>query len=493
MKQVVVNENSLESLTNNINKVSRKRKKELPLLENVLITGVAAEGKALARVNDKVLFVPFAAPGDVVDVQVKKSRRGFMEGVIQHVHQLSEERAQPFCTHFGLCGGCRWQHLPYEKQLQYKQQQVIDSLARIGRLDLDAVEVYPIIGSEQTRFYRNKLEYTFSNRRWLSPTEISSGKEISDLDALGFHIPGYFDKVLDIEKCWLQAEPSNAIRLAVKEYAIARGMSFFDLKNNTGLLRNIIIRNTPDGELMVLMVFGQDDNAAINKIMTFIDQRFQQISCLAYMINAKVNSSIGDLEPVVFSGNEFIEEKMENLRFRLGPKSFFQTNSLQALRLYDTARSFAGLRGEETVYDLYTGTGTIALFLAKKAKKIIGIEYVDEAVAHAKMNAQLNDITNAWFIAGDMSDVFDSQLMDKEGYPHVIITDPPRAGMHPKVIKKIIESGADRIVYVSCNPATQARDLALLADHYKLKKTQAVDMFPHTHHVENVALLERHR
>ena len=473
--------------------MSRRRKKDLPFLENVLITGVAAEGKALARVNDKVLFVPFAAPGDVVDVQVKKSKRGFMEGVIQHIHNLSEDRAQPFCTHFGLCGGCRWQHLPYEKQLQYKQQQVVDSLTRIGKLDLDDVEVFPIIGSEHSRFYRNKLEFTFSNRRWLSPGEISSGREISDLDALGFHIPGYFDKVLDIEKCWLQAEPSNAIRLAVKEYAVAESMSFFDLKNNTGLLRNIIVRNTPGGELMVVMVFGEDDTTGINNMMSFIDQRFPQISCLAYMVNAKANSSIGDLEPVVFSGNGFIEEKMEDLRFRLGPKSFFQTNSLQALRLYDTARSFAGLTGIETVYDLYTGTGTIALFVARKAQKVVGIEYVDEAVLHARENAALNGIVNTQFVAGDMSVVFDSHLMDKAGYPHVIITDPPRAGMHPKVIKKTIESGADRIVYVSCNPATQARDLALLADHYHLKKTQAVDMFPHTHHVENVAMLERHR
>lgn len=461
------------------------------MLEKVEITGVAAEGKALARVDDKVLFVPFAAPGDILDVKVTKSKRNFMEGAIRRVHKLSSDRVEPFCSHFGLCGGCKWQHLPYEKQLAFKQQQVTDSLSRIGKVPMNEVEVLPIAASDHTRFYRNKLEFTFSNRRWLTPGEIDEDKKISDMDALGFHIPGYFDKVLDIEKCWLQAEPSNAIRLAVKAFAVQEGMSFFDLRTNTGLLRNLIVRNTPDGEVMAVMVFGHDDEAAIKKVMTFIDGAFPGLSTLAWMVNAKVNSSIADLEPRIWRGKAYLEEKMEGLRFQVGPKSFYQTNSTQASKLYSVARSFAGLTGREVVYDLYTGAGTIACFVASKADKVIGIEYVDEAVEHARTNAQINGISNVTFFAGDMAEVFNSELMDKHGYPHVIITDPPRAGMHPKVIKQIIQSGADRIVYVSCNPATQARDIELLAERYVVRKTQAVDMFPHTQHVENVALLER--
>ncbi len=471
--------------------MGRKKKRDLPLLEKVEITGVAAEGKALARVDDKVLFVPFAAPGDILDVKVTKSKRNFMEGVIRRVHKLSTGRAEPFCSHFGLCGGCKWQHLPYERQLAFKQQQVTDSLARIGNVPMEDVEVLPIAASEHTRFYRNKLEFTFSNRRWLTPGEIDEDKIIADMDALGFHIPGYFDKVLDIDNCWLQAEPSNAIRLAVKAFAVAEGLSFFDLRTYEGVLRNLIIRNTPAGEVMVVVVFGNGEKASIEKVMTFIDQRFPDLTSLAWMVNTKVNSSIADLEPEIWRGKAFLEEKMEGLRFQVGPKSFYQTNSYQAFKLYSVARSFAGLTGREVVYDLYTGAGTIACFLAREADKVIGIEYVDEAVAHARINAQRNDISNATFFAGDMAEAFNSELMDKYGYPHVIITDPPRAGMHPKVIRQIIQSGADRIVYVSCNPATQARDIELLADRYVVRKTQAVDMFPHTHHVENVALLER--
>ncbi len=471
--------------------LARNKKTDLPLIEKVEISGVAAQGKALARVDDKVLFVPFAAPGDIVDVQVKKSKRNFMDGVIRHIHKFSDIRAEPFCSHFGICGGCKWQHLPYEKQLEFKQQEVTDSLSRIGKVPMDEVEMLPIVASEHTRFYRNKLEYTFSNRRWLSPEEIGGPKIITDMEALGFHVPGFFDKVLDIEKCWLQAEPSNAMRLSVKAFAVDEGMSFFDLRTNTGLLRNLIIRNTPAGELMAVMVFGQDDTTDIEKVMAFIDQAFPGLTSLAWMVNTKVNSSIADLEPKIWQGKAFLEEMMEGLRFQVGPKSFFQTNSHQACRLYSVARSFAGLTGREVVYDLYTGAGTIACFLAREADKVIGIEYVDEAVAHARINAERNDISNAIFFAGDMSAVFNTELMDKCGYPHVIITDPPRAGMHPKVIKQIISSGADRIVYVSCNPATQARDIELLANRYVVKKTQAVDMFPHTHHVENVALLER--
>lgn len=473
--------------------MTRKGKKKLPLLEKVPITGIAAEGKALARVSDKVLFVPFAAPGDVVDVQVVKSRKNYMEGVIRHVHQYSEDRTLPFCSHFGTCGGCRWQHIPYEKQLVYKQQQVIDSLERIGGLNLDEVVIFPILASEKTTCYRNKLEFTFSHRRWLSQEEIKTGREIEDHEALGFHIPGQFDKVLDIEKCWLQEEPSNDIRLAIKDFAVREQLPFFDLRSNTGFLRNLIIRNTGDGAIMVVMVFGEDNPRMIHKMMSYIDRSFPGITSLYYMLNTKANSSIADLDPVLFKGDAFIQEKMEGLSFRIGPKSFFQTNSLQAYRLYETAREFAALTGNETLYDLYTGTGTIACFMAKQAKTVTGIEYVDEAVAHARENARQNNLLNIQFLSGDMASLFTTGLMDKYGYPDVIITDPPRAGMHPKVIDQLLLSGADRIVYVSCNPATQARDIALLSGGYRLVKSQALDMFPHTHHVEHVALLLRNR
>lgn len=471
--------------------LARKKKRGNPFLEKVLISDVAAEGKALARVEEKVLFVPFAAPGDVVDVQVTKARKKYMEGVIREFHTLSPDRVTPFCEHFGTCGGCKWQHLPYERQLSFKQKQVTDSLERIGGLDLSSVEKFPVLPSEKTTHYRNKLEFTFSNSRWLSKEEIESGEEITDLEALGFHIPGFFDKVLDIKHCWLQPEPSNEIRLAVKAHAVSNHYSFYDLRAKTGFLRNLIIRNTPEGELMVVMVFGHDDPEAIDSMMSFIDQRFPELTCLSYMINTKLNSSIGDLEPVIYSGRPYIEEKMDGLRFQVGPKSFFQTNSEQAQRLYGVIRDFAGLTGSEVVYDLYTGAGTIACFLAAKARKVVGIEYVDEAVVHARDNAKRNRIANTSFLTGDMADIFNEHFMQDQAYPDVIVTDPPRAGMHPKVVKELLKSGADRIVYVSCNPATQARDIDLLGSHYKLTKCQTVDMFPHTHHVENVVLLEK--
>ena len=471
--------------------MARKKKKDLPLLEKVTITGVAAEGKALAKVNDKVLFVPFGAPGDVVDVKVKRSRRNYMEGTIESVHTYSTDRTEPFCAHFGVCGGCKWQHLPYDKQLAFKQAQVTDNLERIGKVDLSCVDVLPVAASELTTFYRNKMEYTFSDRRWLSREDIDSGRDITDMEALGFHIPGFFDKVLDIQKCWLQPDPSNEIRLAVKKFAVENGLSFFDLRTNQGFLRNLIIRNSQDGEVMVVMVFGRDDPGHIEAMMSFIQRRFPGLRSLAYMVNPKQNSSIADLQPVIYAGSEALEERMEDLRFMVGPKSFFQTNSLQARCLYDIVRSFAGLAGGEVLYDLYTGTGTIACYLASGADQVVGIEYVDEAVEHARNNARLNSIGNTTFLAGDMADVFDEELMEQQGYPDVIVTDPPRAGMHPKVVGKIISSGADRIVYVSCNPATQARDTELLSSHYRVEKSQAVDMFPHTHHVENVLLLKR--
>lgn len=472
---------------------AKKKRKTNPLLEHVEITGVAAEGKAMARVNDKVLFVPFAAPGDVVDVQVKKSGKNYMEGEVRMVHRLSSLRVQPFCIHFGSCGGCKWQHLPYANQLEFKQQQVLDSLQRIAKVDTGMVEFLPIAGSDKTIFYRNKLEFTFSNRRWLSKEEIGSDQRISRLEGLGFHIPGLFDKVLDIEKCWLQPEPSNEIRLVIKAFAVEHNMSFYDLRANKGLLRNLIVRNTRKGDVMVLMVFGEDNSKAINMLMQFIDCHFTDLHSLVYVVNQKQNSSIADLEPVVYKGSPFLEEYMEDLSFQIGPKSFYQTNPEQACRLYSIVRDFAGLSGQEVVYDIYSGTGSIACFLAARARRVVGIEYVNEAVDHARTNASLNAIENAIFLSGDMAGVFTTGLMEQYGHPDVIVTDPPRAGMHPKVVKQIMESGAGRIVYVSCNPATQARDIELLGSRYRVVKSQAVDMFPHTHHVENVILLERKR
>lgn len=461
------------------------------ILERVVITGIAAEGKAIARVDDKVLFVPFAAPGDVADVMVRKSKSAYLEGVITKLHQPSADRIPPFCKHFGTCGGCKWQHLPYKKQLEFKQRQVTDSLERIGKADLSTVEVLPIIGAERTEFYRNKLEFTFSNRRWLSREDIGSGESISDMDALGFHVPGYFDKVLDIEKCWLQDDPSNEIRLAVKAYAVEKGIPFYDLRNDTGLLRNLVIRKTPAGEVMVLLVLAGHEEAPRMAMLEFIRSRFPEISTLAYIINDKKNSSLSDLEPVIYHGRPYMEEEMDGLRFRIGPNSFFQTNSIQARRLYGVALEFARLEGHELVYDLYTGTGTIAIFLARHAKDVIGIEYMEEAVAHARENAALNGAGNVAFFAGDMAGILNEPFMQRHGYPHVVVTDPPRAGMHPKVIRQLLNTGADRIVYVSCNPATQSRDIEMLSPRYKLTRVQAVDMFPHTHHVESVVVLER--
>lgn len=445
----------------------------------------------MARVGDKVLFVPFAAPGDVVDVKVKRSRRNYMEGEIRGIQRLSPARTDPVCQHFGLCGGCKWQHVPYEAQLTFKGQQVRDSLQRIGKVRLDEVEVLPIMAAPETTFYRNKLEYTFSNRRWMTPEEIATGEEIADTDVLGFHIPGLFDKVLDIEKCWLQASPSNEIRLGVKALAKKHALSFYDLRANRGLLRNLVIRNTAGGQVMVILVFGEDDQEGIERMMQSVHEAFPQADSLSWILNEKANSSIADLEVHHYKGRECLEEQMENLVFRIGPKTFYQTNSVQACALYSLVRDFAALEGHETLYDLYSGAGTIACYLADKARQVVGIEYVQEAVEDAGKNAALNRISNVRFVAGDMARVFNEELMEAMGRPEVIITDPPRAGMHPDVIGQIIRSGAGRIVYVSCNPATQARDIELLSNSYRLEKSRAVDMFPHTHHVENVVLLRK--
>ncbi|MBR1940293.1 MAG: 23S rRNA (uracil(1939)-C(5))-methyltransferase RlmD [Bacteroidaceae bacterium] len=469
--------------------MSRKRK-ELPLLEKVLITDVAAEGKAIARVNDLVVFVPYVVPGDVVDLQLRRKKHSYAEAEAVKFHEYSEKRAVPFCEHYGVCGGCVWQILPYEEQLKYKQKQVFDALTRIGKVELP--EITPIIGSEKTQCYRNKLEFTFSNKRWLTREEVASGVDF-ERNAVGFHITGAFDKVLPIEKCWLQDDICNQIRNAIRDYALEHDYTFIDLRQHTGMMRNLIIRTASTGELMVIVVARVEGNAEMQRFLTlmeFVKQTFPQITSLQYVINNKVNDAIGDLEVMLYSGRDHIFEEMEGLRFKIGPKSFYQTNSEQAYQLYKVARNFAQLTGDELVYDLYTGTGTIANFVSRQARKVIGIEYVPEAIEDAKVNSAVNGIENTLFYAGDMKDILTDDFIAAHGRPDVIITDPPRAGMHPDVINVILNAAPRRIVYVSCNPATQARDLQLLDAKYSVKAVQPVDMFPQTHHVENVVLLE---
>lgn len=467
-------------------KVGRVRRKK-PFFEAVEITGVAAEGKALAKVDDKVVFVPFVVPGDVVDLQVTKKRKSFMEARVTKFHKYAENRAEAFCKHYGVCGGCKWQILPYEEQLKYKNQQVVDALTRIGKIELP--EITPILGSENIQYYRNKLEYTFSPHRWLTKDEMDG--EDKDMNALGFHIPGYFDKIVDIEHCYLQAEPSNKIRLALRKFALENELTFYSQRDNVGLLRNVVVRTSTTGEVMVIVIFGDDDSEKIEMVMSFLNKTFgSEITSLQYIINLKLNDSFTDLDVVSYAGNSFIYESMEDLKFKIGPKSFYQTNSEQAYELYSITRNMAELKGDELVYDLYTGTGTIALFVSKKCKKVVGVEYVEDAINDAKENAMHNNIDNATFYAGDMKDVLTDDFVAKNGSPDVIITDPPRAGMHASVIETILRCKPKRIVYVSCNPATQARDLALLDKLYKVAKVQPVDMFPHTHHVENVVRLD---
>lgn len=469
-----------------------RKKKELPLLEKVTITDVAAEGKAVAKVNELVIFVPYVVPGDVVDLQVKRKKNHYAEAVAVKFHEKSPLRTEPFCSHFGVCGGCKWQCLSYEEQLKYKQKQVFDNLTRIGKVELP--EFRPILGSEKTRFYRNKLEFTFSNKRWLTEEEVKQDVKYDQMNAVGFHIPGAFDKVLAIDKCWLQDDISNQIRNAVRDYAYAHNFPFFDLRTQEGLLRNIMIRTSSTGELMVVLqckVTDDEGRRKMEEILQFMADSFPQITSLMYVINNKCNDTIGDLDVEVFKGNDHIFEEMEGLRFKVGPKSFYQTNSEQAYNLYKVAREFAGLTGNELVYDLYTGTGTIANFVARQARKVVGIEYVPEAIEDAKVNSALNSIDNTLFYAGDMKDILTNDFIAEHGRPDVIITDPPRAGMHNDVIDVILAADPKRIVYVSCNPATQARDLQLLDGKYKVTAVQPVDMFPHTHHVENVVQLER--
>lgn len=466
-----------------------KNKKPLPILEKILITGIAAEGKAIAKHNDLVVFVPFVVPGDIVDIQLTRKKNSYAEGKAIHFHEYSKEREEAFCEHYGTCGGCKWQILPYSEQIRYKQMQVLDNLTRIGKVELP--EISPILGSEKTRFYRNKLEFTFSNRRWRTTEEVLSGKEFDDMNALGFHIPKLFDKVLDINKCWLQDDISNRIRNSIRSFAIENELSFFDIRNKGGLLRNIVIRTSTTGEVMLIVIFYEDDKEKQNMLLNHIVNEFPEITSLIYILNQKANDTFTDQETHVFKGNDHIYEEMEGLKFKIGPKSFYQTNSEQAYRLYQIAREFAQLSGNELVYDLYTGTGTIANFVAKNARQVIGIEYVPEAIEDAKINSQINNIDNTLFFAGDMKDILNAEFIETYGRPEVIITDPPRAGMHDDVIETILFAEPQRIVYVSCNPATQARDLNLLDRKYRVTKIQPVDMFPHTHHVENVVLLEK--
>ena len=465
------------------------RKKQEIILENIEIEAVAAEGNALAHVDGTVLFVQFAVPGDIVDVKVTKKKKNYMEGFILRIVKPSEHRLEPFCKHFGICGGCKWQPLPYSMQLQAKQQQVYDQLVRIGHLTVP--EIMPIVPSEKTVYYRNKLEFTFSQRRWIFENEDPDSLTAAERCGLGFHVGRFFDKVLDIEHCYLQKEPSNSIRLFIKEFALSHDISFFNIREHCGLLRNMFVRTTAKGEVMLIICFYYNDKQAIKSLLDAVSERFPQIVSLYYVVNSKANDSISDQECILYKGEEAIYEEMEGLKFKIGPKSFYQTNTEQAYKLYCVAREFAALTGNEVVYDLYTGTGTIAQFVSAKASKVIGIEYVPEAIEDAVVNARNNGITNCEFFAGDMKDILTDDFVSEHTRPDVVILDPPRAGIHPDVANVILNAAPDRIVYVSCNPASQARDLELLCRDYDITAVRPVDMFPHTHHVENVVALSR--
>jgi 23S rRNA (uracil1939-C5)-methyltransferase len=464
-----------------MNKVAKQK-----FFEDVRIIDIAEEGKGVGKADEFVLFVDKAIPGDIVDVQVYKSKKNFGEAKITELKQASEYRTDPFCEHFGTCGGCKWQHMTYEAQLKFKQKSVADALGRIAKIDVDGI--MDIIPSPADRYYRNKLEYTFSNKRWLYDGE-NKEDETLNMNALGFHIPGRFDKILDVNHCYLQAEPSNSLRNSIRDFVIEQGYSFYNLRGHEGSLRNLIIRTSSTGEIMVIVVFAYVSEEEVNKLMGFIDAGFPEITSLLYIINHKKNDTIFDQDVVAFKGPEYIHEEMNGIKFRIGPKSFYQTNSIQALRLYEITRDFAGFTGNELVYDLYTGAGTIANFIAGSVKEVIGVEYVPTAIEDAKVNSAINNITNTKFYAGDMKDVLVADFVAEHGKPDVIITDPPRAGMHPDVVARLMEIEAPKIVYVSCNAATQARDLLVLKEKYDTVQIQPVDMFPHTQHVENVVLL----
>ncbi|WP_339880411.1 23S rRNA (uracil(1939)-C(5))-methyltransferase RlmD [uncultured Algoriphagus sp.] len=464
--------------------MSRKMKNKV--ITNLLIERIASEGKCLGHHEEKVVFVTGVAPGDVVDVRITKGKSSFMEGEPVKFHEFSKERIEPFCSHFGTCGGCKWQHINYDLQKTYKRQQVLDQFQRIAKVEMP--EVLPTLGSENTRYYRNKLDFTFSNKKWLTIEQIQSGEDF-DRNALGFHIPKMFDKIIDVDHCYLQGSISNDVRNELRAFALDNNLSFYDIRNQVGLLRNLIIRTTSTDQFMVIVQFGEEDPEGIQKVMEFLHEKFPEITSLLYVINTKGNETFHDLELVTFAGEAFIEEEMEGLKFRIGPKSFYQTNSEQAYELYKVARDFADLKGDEVVYDLYTGTGTIANFVAKQAKQVIGIEYVAAAIEDAKLNSQINGLDNTLFYAGDMKDMLNDEFIANHAAPDLIITDPPRAGMDEKVVQMLLRLNAPKIVYVSCNPATQARDVALLDEKYKVEKVQPVDMFPQTYHVENVVLL----
>lgn len=480
-----------------------RRKKELPLLEGIEITGIAAEGKSVAKIKWRpedekniVIFIPYGAPGDIADIKIDRKKNSFAEGHISRMVSPSRLRVEPKCSHFGLCGGCKWQHLPYEEQLKFKQQQVEDALTRIGKIELPAVS--PILGSHDVWGYRNKMEYTFSNKKWRTWEEMHSGEPFSDSsNALGFHIPGAFDKVLPIKECLLQCDFGNEVRNFIFNLAEERGYSFYDIRNNCGLLRTLMIRTASTGENMVCVAFGEDNPELIEEVLGAIAERFPSMTSLVYAVNLKLNDSISDLEIKTFRGRDYLIEEMEGLKFRINAKSFYQTNSRQAYELYKTARRLAGLEESSErkplVYDLYTGTGTIANFVARNCSKVIGIEYVPEAIEDAKLNAEVNGLDNTLFYAGDMKNILTDEFVSRHGRPDVMIIDPPRAGMHEDVVNVILNAEPDVIVYVSCNPSTQARDLALMDEKYRVTDVQPVDMFPHTHHVENVVRMERRK
>ncbi|NLN95215.1 MAG: 23S rRNA (uracil(1939)-C(5))-methyltransferase RlmD [Bacteroidales bacterium] len=463
-------------------------KKKLPLIEKAEIISVGNDGKAVAKYDGMVIFVPFAAPGDIVDIQIVSKKKSFSEGKIIRFHKYSPFRVNSFCEHFGICGGCSWQHVNYQYQLEFKKQNIADNFQRIGKFEFPTLS--EPVSSANITHYRNKLEYTFSNRRWLTDNDMSDLDQ-KDLNGLGFHIPRLFDKVLDIKTCHLQPEPSNSIRLAVKEYAQQHNYSFYDHRKHTGFLRNLVIRNSSNGEVMVILVVSQNDQEKIHALLDYLAESFSQITSLMYIVNTKLNDSLDDQKVVLYSGNPYITEVMDDLKFRIRPLSFFQTNTTQALRLYQITVEMAALAGNELVYDLYSGTGTIAAFIARQAKEVVGIEYSGSAVADARENAILNNLKNVKFISGDIAKVLNSDFVALHGSPEVVITDPPRAGMHGNVVKALLEINPERIVYVSCNPATQARDIALIANEYKVLRVQPVDMFPHTYHIENIALLEK--
>ena len=455
-------------------------------LNNIQVIDIAEEGKGVGKSDDLVIFIDKAVPGDVVDVELLRRKKKFYEGRIQNIVKPSDHRTEPFCEHFGVCGGCKWQHLKYDAQLLFKQKSVVDALQRLAKVNTSGIE--PILGSKETSYYRNKLEYTFSDKRWLTDGDMRSDQEM-EMNALGYHIPGRFDKILDIEHCYLQADPSNTIRNKVREYALANKISFYNLKNHEGSLRNLIIRTSSTGELMVIVVFAYVEEEQIKGMMEFISNEFKNLKSLLYIINQKKNDTIFDQDIHVFEGADHIFENMNGLKFKIGPKSFYQTNSDQAFELYKITKDFAGFKGDELVYDLYTGAGTIANFIAGSVKSVVGIEYVPTAIEDAKINSEINAIKNTSFFAGDIKDILNAEFIQTHGKPDVVITDPPRAGMHADVVKRLLEMEAEKIVYVSCNAATQARDIALMKDKYEVSRIRPVDMFPHTQHVENVVLL----